>query len=112
VSAFLKNAEEIFATASQARGEDCSFAILIGANGGIQITGGEGWNLESLRLDRGADTAFLVTRENGRVNLEARGNGRHCTLSEETPAAVLRPALPECPVTMRAWLSAPTPQIY
>ena len=114
VGSFLRHAEEIFDTATGAAGEDCRLAILLGADGRIHMTEASGWNLESLRRHHGADSAFLVTRENGRVSLEARAAGRQCTMRTETPAAVLRPAVPECPVTMRTWLplSAPTLQNY
>lgn len=108
---FLRHAEEIFATANGAGGDDCRLAILMSADGGIHMLDGSGWNLESLRRHHGADSAFLVTRENGRVSLEARTQGSHCTMRSETPAAILRPALPECPVTMRAWPSLPAPTL-
>ena len=109
VDSFLRQAEEIFTTANGASREDCRFAILLGTDGHIQMLDGSGWNLEALRRHHGADSAFLVTRENGRVSLEARATGRYCAMNSEPPVSILRSVLPECPVTMRAWPSLPAP---
>jgi hypothetical protein len=87
VSPFLQHAEEIFRTARQGGEEDCELAILVGRDGQIHMLTEPGWELEPLRLDRGAQAAYRVVRKGGRVRLEARSAGQSCVLEAERPAA-------------------------
>lgn len=86
VSSFLQHATEIFATAREAAGEDGDLAILIGPEGGIQMLSDEGWDLEALRIHRGARAAYRVVRSAGRVRLEARSAGESCRMETERPS--------------------------
>jgi hypothetical protein len=85
VSAFLKDAEEIFETARQGGAEDCELAILVGRDGGIHMLPASGWELETLRLHHGARAAYRVTRNGGGVRLEARSADEACLLQAKPP---------------------------
>ncbi len=90
---FLAHAEEILLTAEcgAASGEPPSrMAILIGRDGGISLVADSDWTLESLRRERGAEMAFEVRGNGGRVAVEGRAPGRICRFESETPAAVAR----------------------
>src|SRR5689334_8480888 len=94
VSAFLKDAEEIFQTARQGRAEDCELAILVSRDGGIHMLPASGWELEPLRLHHGALAAYRVSRAGGGVRLEARSAGESCVLqSTVLPAGVRQPGV-------------------
>ncbi len=80
MSPFLERAEEILATARRAAGPDCDVAILIARDGALRFVPAEGWELEPLRLEHGAEAAYRVQRLRGRVRVEARGPLRHCVL--------------------------------
>jgi hypothetical protein len=97
VSAFLKHAEEIFATARTAGTEDCDLSILVNREGGIHIIAGADWQLESLRAHHSASAAYRVHRTNGRVRLEARSATQSCLLAAERPERALLPPLPDFP---------------
>lgn len=93
MGAFWADAEGIFETARQASGpgaEDCDWAILIGRQGDIQMLDATGWALPSLLAHHGAQTAYRVTREGGRVSLEGRRGSETCLLRSESPAATAR----------------------
>jgi hypothetical protein len=96
VSAFLRDAEEIFRTAQQGGREDCELAILVGSDGAIHMLPGNGWELEPLRLHYGAKAAYRVTRNVAGVWLEARSAGEACLLQAK-PARPWRAALPDFP---------------
>src|SRR5579872_2920050 len=87
VSPFLKQAEEIFQAAQQGGREDLELAILVGRDGAIHMLPAEGWELESLRLDRGARAAYRVSRAGTGVRLEARSAGESCMLQARLPVA-------------------------
>jgi hypothetical protein len=90
VEAFWADAENLFETArqsSQSGGLDCDWAILIGPQGDIRMLEAGGWALPSLLAQHGAETAYRVTREAGRVCLEGRRGSQTCMLRSETPAA-------------------------
>jgi len=89
VSAFLKNAEELFAAARQDAGEDCQFSVLVGTDGGIHMVYGSDWGLEPLRQHHGAREAYRVTRSAGRVVLEGRSVGTSCKLEGVRAAQAL-----------------------
>ncbi|MGA7240151.1 MAG: hypothetical protein WBY44_30995 [Bryobacteraceae bacterium] len=97
VSAFLRHAEEIFATARTAGTEDCDLSILVNREGGIHMIAGADWQLESLRAHHGASAAYRVHRSHGSVRLEARSATQSCTLAAERPERALLPPLPEFP---------------
>lgn len=97
MSAFLKHAEEIFATARTAGGEDCELSILVNREGGIHVIAGGDWQLESLRAHHGASAAYRVQRTNGSVRLEARSATQSCLLAAERPERGLMPPLYDFP---------------
>jgi hypothetical protein len=97
VSAFLRQAEEIFATATSAGAEDCDLSILIGRDGGIHMIADSGWQIESLRAHHGAQTAYHVHRTSGNVRLEARSFNQSCVLACDRPERILAPVIPEFP---------------
>jgi hypothetical protein len=97
VSAFLKHAEEIFATAREGAQDDCELAILVSSEGAIHMLPASDWELEPLRKHHGASAAYRISRTCGRVRLEARSGSETCTLQSEQPAYVLRSAIPDFP---------------
>jgi hypothetical protein len=97
VNAFLKHAEEIFATARTAGTEDCDFSILVNREGGIHMIAGADWPLESLRAHHGASAAYRVHRNVSSVRVEARSATQSCLLASERPERALLPALPDFP---------------
>jgi hypothetical protein len=80
VSAFLRQAKEIFTEARRAGPEDCDMAILVNRDGGIHMIAGADWELEPMRLHYGASAAYRVNRSGGDVKLEARRANEICTL--------------------------------
>jgi hypothetical protein len=50
----------------------------------------EGWALPSLVAHQGAQTAYRVTRDGGRVRLEGRHGCETCLLRSESPATTAR----------------------
>jgi hypothetical protein len=89
MEAFWEDAENLFETANQASqsgSPDCDWAILIGPQGGIRMLDAAGWALPSLVVQHGAETAYRVTREGGRVCLEGRRGLQTCLLRTESPA--------------------------
>jgi hypothetical protein len=85
VSALLKQAAGIFETACEAGGENCDWAILINAEGGIYMMPAAGWATEPLRLHAGAPTAYRVSRRNGEVTVEGRSPDESCNLRRDSP---------------------------
>ena len=118
MGAFWADAENIFETArqaSQSGSPDCDWAILIGPLGDIRMLEAAGWALPSLLAHHGAETAYRVTREGGRVSLEGRRGSEACMLRSESPAATARHLL-GCPFPLATWppnvpalLPEPTP---
>ena len=97
VSAFLKHAEEIFATARTGGAEDCDLSILVNHDGGIHVIAGGDWQLESLRAHHGASAAYRVHRTNGSLRVEARSAAQSCLLTTERPERGLLPPLHDFP---------------
>jgi hypothetical protein len=97
VSAFLRHAEEIFATAQTAGTDDCNLSILVNREGGIHMIADAEWQLESLRAHHGASAAYRVHRDGGAVRVEARSANRSCLLAAERPERVLMAAIPDFP---------------
>jgi hypothetical protein len=105
VGAFWADAENLFETArqaSQSGSPDCDWAILIGPQGDIRMLEAAGWALPSLLAQHGAETAYRVTREGGRVCLEGRRGSQTCLLRSESPAAAARHLL-GCRLPPAAW---------
>ncbi|MGA3041842.1 MAG: hypothetical protein ABSF54_13730 [Bryobacteraceae bacterium] len=93
MGAFWADAENLFETArlaDQSGAADCDWAILIGAQGEIRMLDAAGWALPSLLAHHGAETAYRVTRQGGRVCLEGRHRSQTCLLQSESPAATAR----------------------
>jgi hypothetical protein len=93
MGAFWADAANIFETArqaSQSGSTDCDWAILIGPQGDIRMMDGAGWSLPGLLAHHGAETAYRVTRERGRVCLEGRQGSQTCLLRSEPPAVAAR----------------------
>ncbi len=101
MSAFLRNAEELFAAARQDAGEDSQFSVLVGADGSIHMVFGSDWNLEPLRQHHAARAAYRVTRSSGWVTLEGRCLGASCRLEASRPARDLRGLLSNAPQYQR-----------
>ena len=86
MSAFLQQAEEIFATARTAGAEDSEMAVLVDHAGGIRLVDAAGWDTEALRIDRGARAVYRISRFRGRVRLEGRTRGQCCFLDSAPQA--------------------------
>jgi hypothetical protein len=97
VSAFLRQAEEIFAAARTASPEDCDMAILVDRDGGIRMIAGADWPLEPMRQHYGARAVYRVNRTRGQVKLEARRANESCTLTADQPARTTRNGLADFP---------------
>ena len=96
MSSFLRDAEEIFATAKQGGSEECDFSILVHRGGGIHVITDSGWTAESLLAHHGADAIYRVKRGSSGVRLEARRGGDTCVLNSQAPPRHL-PALIDHP---------------
>jgi hypothetical protein len=94
VSRFLTAAEEIFATAGAAAGEDCDWMLLVDGGGAVRAMSGGGWSLEGLREHHGASAVYRVQRSGGRVLLEGSTGARRCVL--ESGRAPRLPISPGC----------------
>ena len=62
-----------------------------------------GWALPSLLAQHGAETAYRITREGGRVCLEGRRGFQTCLLRSESPAAAARHLLASHGLPSTAW---------
>jgi hypothetical protein len=108
MGAFWADAESIFETARQASRSgslDCDWAILIGPQGDIRMLEAAGWALPSLLTHYGAQTAYRVSREGGRVSLEGRRGPETCLLRSESTLATARQLLGYQP-PVNAWRPA------
>ena len=113
--AFWEDAKGIFETArgaTESGSPDCDLAILIGAQGQIQMLEATGWALAGLLAEHGAKTAYRVTRDRGQVWLEGRSGGDTCLLRSESPAAAARHllAFPASPALAPAF-QRPRPEL-
>jgi len=97
VNAFIRNAEELFATARQDAADDCQFSVLVGCDGAIHMVYGSDWALEPLRQHHGARVAYRVTRSAGTVALEGRSTGASCRMEAARPARILLGPLAHIP---------------
>ena len=97
VSSFLREVEEIFATAHQGGPEDCDLAILVSRDGGIHMVAGSDWGLEPLRVSHGATTAYRIARNGGHVRLEARSADHPPVLRSDSRGHPMRATIPDFP---------------
>jgi hypothetical protein len=97
VSSFLREVEEIFATAREGGPEDCDLAILVSRDGGIHMVAGSDWGLESLRVRHGATAAYRIARNSGRVRLEARSADQSCVLRGDRRGHPVCATIPDFP---------------
>jgi hypothetical protein len=98
---FLQQAEEIFQAALQGGTEPAEWIILVHGDGAIRIVAGLEWDVEALRRDSGAQSAYRISRNKSRVALEARGAGENCRFESERQG-VRRGALPDFPQYLMA----------
>jgi hypothetical protein len=95
VSGFWTDAGHLFevaAAASTGGAEPCDLAIVIQPGGAIRMLDASGWRLSALAAHAGADTAYRVTRQPGRVRVEGTSGARSCLLETALPS--LRAPLP------------------
>ena len=94
VSLFAEHMQQIFdaAHAAAGSGETASeMTILIGQDDGIHMIADSDWPLDSLALDRGAKSAYRVTRGgNESVRVEGREGSRRCIMEAANPAHTAR----------------------
>ena len=72
-------------------GQACTeMTILIGPEGHIRMVADSDWPLESLARHHGAQSAYRVREETGRIRVEGRDGMRRCLLESSSPARVAR----------------------
>ena len=72
-------------------GQVCTdMTILIGPEGHIRMVADSDWPLESLARHHGAQSAYRVSEETGRIRVEGRDGMRRCLLESSSPARVAR----------------------
>lgn len=72
-------------------GQACTeMTILIGPEGHIRMVADSDWPLESLARHHGAQSAYRVSEETGRIRVEGRDGMRRCLLESSSPARVAR----------------------
>jgi hypothetical protein len=64
--------------------------ILIGPEGHIRMVADSDWPLESLARHHGAQSAYRVSEETGRIRVEGRDGMRRCLLESASPARTAR----------------------
>jgi len=100
VSSFLDTAQQILEAAENVMlaGEAPSeTSILLGTKGGIHIVMDSDWPLESLQREHGAETAYRVSGNANRVQVDGRDGLRRCHLETITPALAARVLLNSAP---------------
>jgi hypothetical protein len=94
VSLFAEHMQQLFEAASAAinsGGTASEMTILIGQDQGICMLADSDWPLESLALDRGAQSAYRITgASNGSVRVEGREGLRRCVMESSSPAHTAR----------------------
>lgn len=73
------------ANGAAAGGSQSAMTILIGPRGQIHMIADSQWSLDRLQEDRGAHTAYRVSRQQDRVRVEARNQLESCVLESESP---------------------------
>ena len=84
MSRFVDYAHEIL-DAAESAGSPSDVTILLGSNG-IRLIADSDWPLDSLLRHHGADAAYRVSGDRGKVRVEGRELSRTCLL-ESTPMA-------------------------
>jgi len=79
------------AESASRNGQACSeMTILIGPEGNIRMVADSDWPLESLARHHGAQSAYRVSEETGRIRVEGRDGMRRCVLESAAPARIAR----------------------
>lgn len=89
MSAFLKNAESILATA-EISPDGGNWTILTGTPGGIRMIADSDWPLDTLQAHTGAAAAYRIHRQPGQITVEGRSANQSCALRSTPPAQVAR----------------------
>ena len=72
-------------------GQACTeMTILIGPEGHIRMVADSDWPLDSLARHHGAQSAYRVSEETGRIRVEGRDGARRCLLESSSPARIAR----------------------
>jgi hypothetical protein len=95
VNVFLRNAESLFesARAASAHGTIGDFSVLIGADGAIRMIADSDWALDRLAAENGAEMAYRIREERGRVRIDGRSAQATCRFETDPPARVARELL-------------------
>jgi len=101
VSLFWENATQLLEAAVASSGVGFptseSMTVLIGAEGGIHLLPNNDWPLGRIAEERGAQRAYRVTRENGRVAVNGFDGTSTCRLETESTDARLKRMLRDRP---------------
>jgi hypothetical protein len=90
VNRFWADAANIFETASAVgEGVDSAIAILIDDQKSLRIVDAAGWNLDALRREYQASTAYTVKRSANSVVVEAKNESEYCTLKKSMGGSLL-----------------------
>jgi len=107
VSQFIENAREIFEAAENSAAAGMSSAdytiLMSSAQGGIHMIADSDWSLGALQQAHGAQLAYRVRHENGRVIVEGRDGQRKCHLEAEAVSKTAQFLLNSTP----AWHARP-----
>ena len=76
---------------------DADWTILVSPDGGIRMVAGREWDVEALRLETGARSAYRVSRNRTGVKVEARAAGQSCKLERGPGGVPWGSVLPEFP---------------
>jgi hypothetical protein len=90
VSRIWEDAGSILETAyAESDNPQSDFCILIDDRNGLRIVDGTGWQVESLRTEYRAQTAFLVKRTAQSVTVQAQNASERCELRRNAGRVVL-----------------------
>ena len=79
------------AVSASRNGQACSeMTILIGPGGHIRMVVDSDWPLDSLARHHGAQSAYRVSEESGRIRVEGRDGMRRCVLESAPPSRIAR----------------------
>lgn len=88
VSLFWDNASRLLEAALKGAGSGPvteSITVLIGAEGGIHLIAGADWPLERLRAERGAQAAYRIQHNTGKIELIGEDGANRCRLEAARP---------------------------
>jgi hypothetical protein len=90
VNRFWEDAASIFETATAVQDAGTSeIAILIDDRRGMRIVDAAGWDVNALRREYQASTAYTVKRSGGSVTVEAENDSDRCLLKKRTSSSAL-----------------------